>query len=86
MDTKILESLADELFVARDEYNDWVKYEKASRKDGTTWSKVDHLSYGDARGRYSAVLRVLKTIGILTDVDEILTDRFFDSYKAERGV
>jgi len=86
MDTKILESLADELFDARNDYNAWVKHEKACRKDGTTWSKVDHLDYGDARGRYSAVLRVLKTIGILTDVDEVLTDRFLDSYKAERGV
>jgi len=75
MNKDTLHLLANELQDSRGDWERWSRYNNSCQKDGTKWSEVDHLDYGDARGRYTAVLRVLRMMDIEGLVEEIITDR-----------
>ena len=70
MNKDALHLLANELQDSRERWDYWRKQDEK-----TEWSKVDHLDYGEARGRYTAVLRVLQVMEIQGLVEEIITDR-----------
>ncbi len=75
MDKYTLDSLANELQFSRDRWEHWSKQDQMARSTNTELSDVDHLEFGEARGWYSAVDRILRALDIKDLVEEVITDK-----------
>lgn len=73
--------LASELKVCLNDWKYWGNKDvNAGDDEQIEWSKIDHLDFGQARGRYTMLLRVLRIMGIEVEVNEYMNSREYDSF------